>query len=400
MAFAKKTISDVDVEGKTVFVRADYNVLDDDGDITEELRLKGSLPTLNYLRERNCKIVVASHAGRPEGKRVPALTLAPIAARLSELGGFGVKFVEDSIGSSVDEARANLKAGEVLLLENLRFQKGEEANDSDFAKLLLGDADLFVQDGFGVVHRAHASTDAIARQGVPSVAGLLLAKEVRTITDALETPERPLIAIVGGSKVSTKLEVLDALMDRVDHLVIGGAMANTFFAHPEYGIKIGQSLYEPEMMDEVGRVLNEAKDRGEDFLILPTDDVAVAKEKSEDAEAAIKDLKSLDGDDIILDFGPESTQKIVKALGEAQSILWNGPLGYTENEQFAFSSLAVARAIASSGADSIVGGGDTAAFVEKHELVENFSHVSTGGGASLELMAGKSLPGVEVLEAL
>jgi 3-phosphoglycerate kinase len=387
-----KTLKDLDLAGKTVLVRVDYNVPVQDGEVGDLLRIEASLPTLKYLHEQNCRQVLISHLGRPEGRVDPKYSLKPVAAKLAELMDHEIRFASDCVG---DEVAAQVKAlpeHGMILLENLRFHPEEEANDPGFAAQLASLGEVFVQDGFAVVHRAHASTSGVAKL-LPSGAGLLLEKEVKTITQALSDPKRPLVAIIGGAKVSDKIEVIETFIKRVDHLIIGGAMANTFLG--AQGIKMGKSLHESDQFATARRLIDLAQQQKVD-LVLPRD-VIVAKEISAAASARDANLDTVAEDDYILDLGPKSVLAMANTLAEAQTVIWNGPLGYTEYPQFRNASQKVAELIIDSGAHSIIGGGDTAAFVDAAGLHNKFSWVSTGGGASLELMAGKSLPGVEAL---
>ena len=402
MTFFKRTIQDVPVDKKTILVRADYNVpLNKKGDISDDLRIRASLPTLTYLLERGCTVVIMSHLGRPEG-RDAALSLEPIAARLSELLERDVTFVADCKGDKVARAVKKAHAGSVLLLENLRYYPEEEANDADFAKAIATatSARYFVQDGFGVVHRAHASTDAIT-QCIPSVSGLLLEREYVTITDAMERPAHPLVAVMGGAKVSDKITVIERFVASADRIVIGGAMANTFLKYKGY--EVGASKVEDgqdKVLDSLYTAAhNKAPNKADEFIMLPGD-VAVADELSEKAQRRTVKLGGVAKDDIILDIGTEAIDNMVKEIRAAKTVIWNGTLGYAEFPEFAHGSARLALELASHpNVISIIGGGDTADFVLKWDGNggESFTHVSTGGGASLDLMAGKKLPGVECL---
>ena len=402
MAFFKRTIKDVPIDRKTVLVRADYNVpLTKDGKISDDLRIRASLPTLEYLLDHHCKVVIMSHLGRPEG-RDASLSLAPIGERLSELLGRPVAFVDDCIGDKVVQAVKKTPANGVVLLENLRYYTEEEANDEAFAKNIAQStgARYFVQDGFGVVHRAHASTDAITHY-IPSVSGLLLEREYVTITSAMEHPQRPLVAVMGGAKVSDKITVIERLVGIADKIVIGGAMANTFLKYK--GHDMGASMVEEgqeAVLDGIYRAAHEKVTTSvEDFIVLPTD-VAVAHEISEDAQRRNVQLGNVAADDRALDIGDASIERVVSEVEGAKTVIWNGTLGYAELPEFAHGSARLALTLAGHPEiTSIIGGGDTADFVLKWdgEGGKSFTHVSTGGGASLELMAGKKLPGVESL---
>lgn len=403
MAFTKMTIRDVPLERKVVLVRADYNVpLQADGSISDDLRIRASLPTLQFLLKQGCKVVVMSHLGRPEGKPNPAYSLEPVAERLTELLGQPVTFVPAVYGDKVKQAVKHAHYGQVVLLENLRFYPGEEADDASFAHKIATSvqARYFVQDGFGVVHRAHASTDVIT-QYIPSVAGLLLEREVAMISQAMEQPKRPLYAVMGGAKVSDKITVIDAFIHVADKIIIGGAMANTFLAYKGYNM--AKSMVEPNQKDTIDRIYHDARAKVggavDTFLLLPTD-VAVAKSMDQSEPRRVVHVDQLAHDDIALDIGDETIERYARELATARTAVWNGTMGYAEHENFAHGSARVALTLAShTGTTSIIGGGDTADFVLKWSGDEGqqFTHVSTGGGASLDLMAGKSLPGVDVL---
>ena len=402
MAFFKRTIKEVPIDHKTVLVRADYNVpLNKQGEISDDLRIRASLPTLHYLLKHHCKVVIMSHLGRPEG-RDKSQSLEPIAARLSELLGKPVIFVDDCIGDKVVQAVKKAPANAVILLENLRYYPEEETNDEKFAQNIAKStgARYFVQDGFGVVHRAHASTDAITHY-IPSVSGLLLEREYVTITNAMEHPKRPLIAVMGGAKVSDKITVIERFVSLADRIVIGGAMANTFLKYKGY--HVGASKVEEGQETVLDGIYSAAHDKSDghadDFIMLPAD-VAVGKEISEAAERRNVKLGEVASDDIILDIGNEAIENMVDAVQGAKTVIWNGTLGYAELPEFAHGSARLALELATKPEiTSIIGGGDTADFVLKWDGNggESFTHVSTGGGASLELMAGKKLPGVESL---
>jgi phosphoglycerate kinase len=402
VAFFKRTIKDVPIDHKTVLVRADYNVpLNKQGEISDDLRIRASLPTLEYLLKHHCKVVVMSHLGRPEG-RDKSLSLEPIAARLSELLGRDVIFVDDCIGDKVVQAVKKAPANAIILLENLRFYTEEEANDEKFAEKIAKAtaARYFVQDGFGVVHRAHASTDAITHF-IPSVSGLLLEREYVTITNAMEKPKRPLVAVMGGAKVSDKITVIERLVEVADRLVIGGAMANTFLKYKGY--HVGASKVEEgqePVLDGIYSAAHVKSDgHADDFIMLPAD-VAVAKAIAESEKRRNVGLGEVAADDLILDIGEKAIDTMVAAVQGAKTVIWNGTLGYAELPEFAHGSARLALELAAHPEiTSIIGGGDTADFVLKWDGNggESFTHVSTGGGASLELMAGKKLPGVESL---
>lgn len=403
MTFYKQTIKTVPIEGNTVLLRADYNVpLKDDGTIADDFRIRASLPTIQYLLKNRCKVVIMSHLGRPEG-RDPKLSLEPVASRLAQLLGRPVHFVGDTVGDRVKMAVKRVPPGSVVVLENLRFDTREEANDEAFAKQLAdaSGARYFVQDGFGVVHRAHASTDAIEHY-LPGVAGLLLEREVTTITGAMKAPERPLVAVMGGAKVSDKIALVQRFVEVADTIVIGGAMANTFLAYKGYNM--GKSKVETgqkAVLDSIYAAAAKKVGEGnvDSFIILPTD-LAVAHEIHAEAPRRVVKVSELAPDDIALDVGDASIAAIEKTVEGAKTVIWNGTLGYAELPHFAKGSAGLAKMLASHPEiTSIIGGGDTADFVQHWDEKEgaSFTHVSTGGGASLELMAGEKLPGVESL---
>ncbi|MBW3538618.1 phosphoglycerate kinase [Candidatus Parcubacteria bacterium] len=388
----KKTVRDIDVKGKTVLVRVDYNVPIEDGQVGDTLRLEGSFATIRYLLERDCKVVLISHLGRPEGRPNPKYSLKPVAAKAAQLLGRPVEFAGDCVGPEAQAEVERLEPGGLLLLENLRFHPEEEANDAGFARQLAGLAEVYVDDAFAAIHRAHASTVGVA-QHLPAVAGLLVEREVDTIAGALERPERPLAAVIGGAKVSTKIEVLDNLIAKVDSLLIGGAMANTFLVAKGY--QVGKSLYEHDHLEYVQQALASA-DKAGTSLLLPLD-VVVTDKVDRSARGHSVNVIGVRPDDIIADVGPRTIERALKPLRLSGTVIWNGPLGISELPQFAAGSLALARGLASSRAKTIVGGGDTAAFIDAAGLHDRFDFVSTGGGASLELMAGKVLPGLAAL---
>lgn len=402
--FFKQTIRDVPLEGKTVLVRADYNVpLTKSGKISDDLRIRASLPTLNYLLERGCKVVIISHLGRPDGKRDESFSLRPVANRLAKLLGREVRFVDDCVGDRVYQTVRTATPAVVTLLENVRFYLEEEANDEDFARKIAKSvkAKYFVQDGFGVVHRAHASTDAITHY-IPAVAGLLLEREYNSLTLAVNSPARPLVAILGGAKVSDKIKIIERFIKKADQILIGGAMANTFLAYR--GFDVGQSKYEKGQTEVLDKIYAAAarKVGGEnvdEFLMIPTD-VAVAHKVDGSEKRRVVDVSEIKSDDMALDIGGKTIEVYAKAVGEAKTVVWNGPVGYSELDNFAHGSARLALALATnSQAVSIIGGGDTADFALKWDGHDgaSFTHVSTGGGAGLELMSGKKLPGVEAL---
>jgi phosphoglycerate kinase len=402
MGFFKRTVRDVPVKNKTVLVRADYNVpLNSHGAISDDLRITASLPTIQYLLDHNAKVVIISHLGRPEG-RDKKFTLKPVAKRLSDLLDTNVVFVEDCIGDTVVQAVKKAPDGSVILLENLRYYKEEEANDATFAEKIAKStgARYFVQDGFGVVHRAHASTEAITHC-IPSVSGLLLEREYVTITEAMSSPKRPLVAVMGGAKVSDKITVIEKFVGIADKVIIGGAMANTFLKYK--GHHMGASKIEDGQEKVLDRIYLAAHKKLttsiDDFIILPSD-VAVATEISDKALRKNIKLGNLDKKDIAMDIGDESIDRLAEEVSKAGTVIWNGTLGLAEYPEFAHGSARLALSLATQPqTTSIIGGGDTADFVLKWDGKGgvSFTHVSTGGGASLELMAGKKLPGIQSL---
>lgn len=391
MAFSKKTIRDIDVSGKRVFVRCDFNVPQDEaGAITDDRRIRESLPTLKALLEGGAALILASHLGRPKGHDAK-WSLKPVAERLSSLLGKPVRLAPDCVGPEVEQMARGLEPGEVLLLENVRFHKEETDNDPEFAKNLAKLADVYVNDAFGSAHRAHASTEGIAHF-LPAYAGLLMEKEIRYLGNALDNPKRPFTAILGGAKVKDKIKVIENLLPKVDHLLIGGGMMFTFLKAG--GSEIGKSLLDTESLEFAGKVLAEAGEK----LVLPTD-VVVAPEFSEEAPAQTVSVDAMPAEQIGLDIGPETRAKFSKIISESGTVVWNGPMGVFEMEAYAAGTRAVAQAMAKCGCVSIVGGGDTAAAVELFGYAQGMSHVSTGGGASLEFMEGNVLPGIAILES-
>ena len=390
-----KTVRDVDVAGRRVFVRADLNVPLDDGRITDDTRIRASLPTLVYLLEHGATVILASHLGRPKGKVNDALRLKPVADRLSQLLGRPVRMTGDALGPGVQVAVDKLRAGDLLLLENLRFHGEEEANDPAFAAALAGLADLYVNDAFGAAHRAHASTEGITHQ-LPAVAGLLMEREVDALSRLLTRPPRPFHAVIGGAKVSGKLEVLEALLARCQAVLVGGGMANTFLA--ARGLELGKSLVEEDQIENADRIIGAAR-RKRVRLMLPTDAV-VAPQIHHRAKTQIVSVDRVSKDQMIVDIGPDTRAAFAEHLAKAKTIFWNGPMGVFEISQFAEGTNQMARAIAkrtAAGAVTIVGGGDSVAAVEQLGLADRMTHVSTGGGASLEYIEGKTLPGVAAL---
>jgi len=388
----KKTIRDVDVQGKRVFVRVDFNVPLDDGRIADDRRIREALPTITLLREHRARTILASHLGRPQGKVDDTLRLDPVAKRLGELLGAEVRKLQDCIGPEVEAAVAAMKDGDVVLLENLRFHKGEEANDLEFAAALARLADLYVNDAFGTAHRAHASTVGIAKL-LPAVAGLLLEKELNYLSSALENPNRPFVAVLGGKKVSDKIGVIRNLLTKSDALLIGGAMSYTFLKAK--GFEVGKSLCEDDKLDLARSLMTDAGKRRLAFH-LP-EDVVVADRFAEDAAHKTVPAEAIPKDWMGMDIGSHTAATYVKVIRDAMTVMWNGPMGVFEMPPFARGTRAVAEAMAQSKGVTIVGGGDSAAAVEQEGLANQMTHVSTGGGASLEFLEGKELPGVAVL---
>ncbi len=388
----KKTVKDIDVKGKKVLVRCDFNVKMEDGVITSDKRIVASLPTIQYLLDNGAKLILCSHLGRPKGEFKPEFSLAPVAARLSELLGRPVKMAKDVVGESAQALAADLQEGEVLLLENVRFHAEETKNDPAFAKKLASLAEIYVNDAFGSAHRAHASTTGVADY-LPAVCGFLIQKELEYIGGALESPKRPLVAILGGAKVSDKIGVITNLMEKVDTLIVGGGMAYTFFA--ALGHTVGTSLLEADKIDLAKEMMEKAKAKGVNFLI-PIDNI-VGKEYKADTEYMVVDSDDIPDGWMGLDIGPKSTELFANAVKDAGTVIWNGPMGVSEWEHFANGTIGVATAIAESNAISIIGGGDSAAAIQKLGFADKMSHISTGGGASLEFLEGKELPGVAAL---
>ena len=391
-ALNKKTIEDIDVAGKKVLVRCDFNVPLKDGEITSDKRIVSSLPTIQYLLDHNAKVILCSHLGRPKGEVNPEFSLAPVAKRLSELLGKEVKMAADVVGESAQSLASSLQEGEAMLLENVRFEKGETKNDPELSKKFAALADIFVNDAFGSAHRAHCSTTGVADH-LPAVCGYLIQKEITIMGGALADPKRPFVAILGGAKVSDKIGVITNLIDKVDTLIIGGGMAYTFFR--ALGHPIGTSICEEDKVDLAGEMMQKAKEKGVKFLI-PVDN-KVGKEYKPDTEAMVVDSDDLPDGWMGLDIGPRTEQLFADAIKGAGTVVWNGPMGVSEWENFASGTIAVAKAVADSGAISIIGGGDSAAAVQKLGFADKMTHISTGGGASLEFLEGKELPGIACL---
>ncbi|MEC4817908.1 MAG: phosphoglycerate kinase [Scytonema sp. PMC 1069.18] len=397
---SKKTIANLsaaDLSGKRALVRADFNVpLDDAGNITDDTRIRAALPTIQDLTQKGAKVILASHFGRPKGVD-DKLRLTPVAKRLSELLGQEVIKTDDCIGDDVATQVGAMQNGQVLLLENVRFRKEEEQNDPEFAKQLAANADLYVNDAFGTAHRAHASTEGVTKYLSPSVAGYLIEKELQYLQSAIENPQRPLAAIIGGSKVSSKIGVIETLLEKCDKLIIGGGMIFTFFK--ARGLNVGKSLVEDDKLELAKSLEAKAKEKGVTFL-LPTD-VIVADKFAADANSQTVSVENIPDGWMGLDIGPESVKLFQEALADCKSVVWNGPMGVFEFDQFAKGTEAIAHTLADiskQGATTIIGGGDSVAAVEKVGLADQMSHISTGGGASLELLEGKVLPGIAALD--
>lgn len=392
----KKTVRDLDVAGKKVLVRVDFNVpLNDKGEITDDTRITASLPTIQYLLEQKAAVILMAHLGRPKGQVKPELSLAPVAKHLGKLLGKKILFAPDCVGEAAQAAASKLKPGHILLLENLRFHKEEEKNDMEFAEKLASLADLYVNDGFGVSHRAHASVEGVTHF-LPAAAGFLLEKEIQYVGQAVTNPLHPFVAIIGGAKVSDKIGVISNLLDKVDTLLIGGGMANTFLA--AQGYKMGKSLVEEDKLDLAKELLAKAK-KNKVNMLLPTD-LVMAAAFAPDAEHVTEKVKNLNQAYMALDIGAETSKAYAEALADAKMIVWNGPMGVFEMDAFCKGTEAVAKAVAKSRATSIVGGGDSVAAIEKLGLAKRITHISTGGGASLEYLEGKVLPGVAALDDL
>ena len=390
----QKTIEDISVESKKVLVRVDFNVpLNEKGEITDETRIQAALPTIKYLLDHHAKVILCSHLGRPKGEVKPEFSLAPVAKRLQVLLDTKVTFAKDVIGPSADEAVANIQDGEVVLLENLRFHKEETKNDPEFAKKLASYADIFVNDAFGTAHRAHASTEGVTHY-LPSVAGFLIKKELEFMGGALENPQRPFVAILGGAKIADKIPVIENLFNKVDCLIIGGGMANTFLA--AQGYHMGKSLVDADSIGLANELLKKAKLKGVKIL-LPIDVVA-ADAFSNDANTVMVPVDSIPEGYMALDIGSSTTMIFAEEINRAKTVIWNGPMGVAEMPNFAGGTRAVAEALANTSATTIIGGGDSAAAVKNLGFGDKMSHISTGGGASLEFLEGKELPGIAALD--
>lgn len=391
---AKKTVRDIDVSGKRVLVRVDFNVpLDKEGNVSDDTRINAALPTIKYLLENKARVILMSHLGRPKGKVDDRYRMDPVAERLEQLLGSPVRKVDDCVGEEVKAAVSEMNDGDVLLLENVRFYPEEEKNDEKFARQLASLGDIFVNDAFGTAHRAHASTEGVA-EFLPAVAGFLMEKELDMLGRLLGSPSRPFIAVIGGAKVSDKIAVIDNLLEKVDVLLIGGGMANTFLKAKGY--EVGQSLLEPDKVDLAAELMRKAKNRNVE-LLLPLD-VVVAPAASPDAQASVVPVDKIPGDTMVLDIGPETSKVYGDRIKNAATVVWNGPMGVFEMEPFAAGTMAVAEALAESSALSVIGGGDSVSAVKKAGVGDKITHISTGGGASLEFLEGKVLPGVAVLQ--
>lgn len=389
----KRTLHDLDLKGKKVFCRVDFNVPMEHGVITDDTRIKAALPTIAYLEKRGARIILASHLGRPNGEVVEDLRLDPVAEKLSDLLGKELLKTDEVYGKEVDEAISRLDDGDVLLIENVRFEAGEEQNDETLAREFAKMADIYVNDAFGAAHRAHASTTGVANL-IPSAAGLLMEKEIDVLGKALSDPDRPFTAIIGGAKVKDKINVIDHLLDKVDNLLIGGGLAFTFVK--AQGHEIGESLLEEDKLELAKQFMEKANEKGVQMLIPK--DAIVASSFSETADSKIVSVEDIPSDWIALDIGPETRETYRSVIAASNVIVWNGPMGVFEMAPFAGGTKEVARAMAESKGYSIIGGGDSAAAVEKFDFAEQMDHISTGGGASLEFMEGKILPGIEALD--
>lgn len=389
----KKTVKDIDLKGKKVFVRCDFNVpMDENQNITDNTRIVAALPTIKYLLEQNCKLILASHLGRPKGEFKAEFSLAPVAKELSKLLGKDVIMAKDVIGEDATTKASNLQEGEILLLENVRFHREETDNDPEFSKKLASMAEIYVNDAFGSAHRAHASTAGIAKY-LPAVSGFLIEKELEFLGNAVNNPERPFVAILGGAKVSDKIGVIDSLLEKVDTLMIGGGMAYTFFK--AQGYEVGNSICEMDKLDLAREAMEKAKQKGVK-LMLPVD-TKIGKEFKPDTESKIVEYTQIPAEWEGFDIGPKTIEMFSEELKNAKTVVWNGPLGLFEFDQFAIGTNEIAKVLSEIEATTIIGGGDSAAAVRKAGLQDKMTHISTGGGASLEFLEGKKLPGIECL---
>ncbi|HEY4602118.1 MAG TPA: phosphoglycerate kinase [Cerasibacillus sp.] len=389
----KKTLKDIQVKGKKVFCRVDFNVPMQDGDVTDDTRIRAALPTINHLSEAGAKVILASHLGRPKGQIVEELRLDPVAKRLSNLTGKVVLKTDTVYGDEVNEAISQLEDGDILLLENVRFDPGETTNDPELVDAFAEMADIYVNDAFGTAHRAHASTAGVAEK-LPAVAGFLMEKEIAVLTKALENPERPFTAIIGGAKVKDKIDVIDNFLDKVDYLLVGGGLAYTFIKAKGYDI--GNSLLEEDKIDLAKEFLQKAEEKGVKFVI--PEDTVIADQFSEDADSKIVSIDDIPSEWQGLDIGLKTRETFADIISKSKLIIWNGPMGVFEMNPFAGGTRAVAKSLAEADGFTIIGGGDSAAAVEQFGLSDQMDHVSTGGGASLEFMEGKELPGIKALD--
>ncbi|WP_134704456.1 phosphoglycerate kinase [Ammoniphilus sp. YIM 78166] len=389
----KKSVRDLDVKGKKVFCRVDFNVPMNEGTISDDTRIRAAVPTIQYLQQQGAKVILASHFGRPKGQVVETMRLTAVAARLSELLGNPVAKTEEVVGEAVTAQVQDLQEGQVLLLENVRFHPGEEKNDPELAKQFAALADVFVNDAFGAAHRAHASTEGVGHY-IPAVAGFLMEKELAFLGGALSTPERPFTAIIGGAKVKDKIGVIESLLDKVDNLILGGGLANTFIK--AQGYDVGSSLLEEDKVELAASFMQQAKEKGVNLLI-PTD-VVVADRFANDANTKTVSVSGITEGWQALDIGPDTAKAYQDVVAGSKTVVWNGPMGVFEMETFMKGTDAIARAMVEVQGTTIIGGGDSVAAVEKAGVAEKMSHISTGGGASLEFMEGKQLPGVTILE--
>ncbi len=388
----KKTMKDIDVKGKRVFVRVDFNVPMAEGAITDETRIRAAIPTIEYLVEQGAKVILASHLGRPKGEVKEDMRLTAVGIRLAMLMGKPIAKLDESIGEVVEAAVANMQNGDIILLENVRFHAGEEKNDPALAEQFASVADIYVNDAFGAAHRAHASTEGIAKH-IPAVSGFLMEKELEVLGKALSNPERPFTAIIGGAKVKDKIGVIESLLEKVDHLIIGGGLSFTFIK--AQGHDIGKSLLEEDKVELAKSFIEKANAKGVQ-LHMPIDAV-VANEFSKDADTQIVTVDAIPSDWMGLDIGPKTAENYAEVIKNSKLIIWNGPMGVFEMDKFANGTKTVAQAMATTDGYTVIGGGDSAAAVEKFEVANNMDHISTGGGASLELMEGKELPGIVAL---
>ena len=391
----KKTVKDIDVKGKKVLVRCDFNVPIDSetGEITDNRRIRAALPTIQYLLDHNAKVILCSHLGRPKGEFNLKYSLKPVAEELSKLLNKDVKLAKDVIGESAKELTSNMKEGDIVLLENVRFHKEEEQNDPEYSKALASMAEIYVNDAFGTAHRAHSSTTGVADY-LPAVSGFLIEKELEFLGGALENPKHPFVAILGGAKVSDKIGVIENLLDKVDTLIIGGGMAYTFYK--AQGHHIGTSICEEDKLDLAKSILEKAQEKGVK-LLLPVDN-HVSSEYSNNGEEKMVDSTEIPDGFMGLDIGPKTIEKFEEAVKDAKTVVWNGPLGVCEFDKFATGTKAVATMLSKLDAITIIGGGDSAAAIEKLGLADKMTHISTGGGASLEFLEGKTLPGIACLQ--